>query len=187
MNNLKFTIVEVLILLLLACAAPLHAQTELDGSSGPSSNWAMLSASRTWVPQINDRPNGGFGLHSFFNVNDQRTLWAGFSVLGTGVGSRSALVLNGGIGWWFVGSRSLGAYTFAMSGMGITSNNALTGFDYFADISTTYGLASQVGIGAAVEVLNLVTVHTNVWGLWLTNDGGRTPYGIQLGLTFGGR
>ncbi len=184
---MKIAVTMIVLVLLILSTPILHSQTELDGSSGPSSNWAMLSASRTWVPQLNDQPNGGFGVHSFFNVNEARSVWAGLSVLGTGVGSRAALVLNGGVGWWFAGSRKLGAYSFAMTGLGITSNNALTGFDYFSDVSTTYGLASQAGVGMSVELFSLFTAHANLWALWLTNDTGRTPYGVQVGLTFGGR
>lgn len=169
------------------CPRSLWAQTELGGSSGPSNNWVMLSATRTWVPQLNGQPNGGFGVHSFFSVDDRRSTWVGFSVVGTGVGDRAALLVNGGAGWWFVGQRQLGGYAYGMTGLGITSNNAITGFDYFSDVSTTYGLASQVGVGMSVELFKLFTAHANLWAVWMTNDAGRTPYGLQVGLTFGGR
>ena len=107
------------------------AQTELGGTSAPSRNWTMLSVHRVWVPQANGFPNGGFGIHSLFSLDESRTMWAGFSVVGTGLHKRDALVIDGGMGWWFLGDSSLGAFAYGLTRLGITSANGLTGFDFF--------------------------------------------------------
>ncbi len=177
----------LLLLLPLLLALPARAQEELGDMSGPSRSWSMISIHRVWVPQANDRPNGGFGINGFFGIDADRRTWVGFSVLGTGVVERDALLINAGLGWWFLGDASLGAYTYAMTGLSTTSANALTGFNFFSDPTTTYGLGSQLGVGGAVEVFTNIKLHLNAYGLWLTNDGGVTPYGLQFGLTFGGR
>ena len=175
------------LLVLASVAGTASAQTELGGTSAPSRNWTMLSVHRVWVPQENGFPNGGFGIHSLFSLGEDRTTWAGFSVVGTGLHKRDALVIDGGMGWWFLGDGRFGAYTFVFTGLGITSASGLTGFSFFSDPTTTYGLASQGGVGMVYELFTNLKIHLNTYGMWFTNDGGVTPYGVQLGLTFGGR
>lgn len=177
----------LLLFLALLPSLPLLAQEELGDISSPSRSWSMISIHRVWVPQQNNRPNGGFGVNAFFGLDADRRTWAGVSILGTGIGERDALLINGGAGWWFVGDASLGGFTYLMTGLSTTSGNALTGFNFFSDPTTTYGLGSQFGVGGAVEVFTNIKLHVNAYGLWLTNDGGVTPYGLQFGLTFGGR
>ncbi|RPI69264.1 MAG: hypothetical protein EHM43_02320 [Ignavibacteriae bacterium] len=177
----------VVTLLLALAFSPLSAQEEMGDISTPSRSWTMLSVHRVWTPQANDMPNGGFGVNAFFSVDADRRAWAGFSIVGTGLVKRDALAINAGMGWWFLGDSSLGAFAYGMTGLGITSANGLTGFDFFSDPTSTYGLASQAGLGGAVEIFTNLKIHLNAYGLWFTNDGGVTPYGLQLGLTFGGR
>lgn len=166
---------------------PLTAQTELGDVAEPSRSWTMLSLHRVWVPQENDFPNGGFGVNAFFSLDQDQRAWFGLGILGTGLHKRDALAIDVGAGWWFLGDSRFGAYAWLMTGLGITSANGLTGFGFFSDPSTTYGLASQGGVGMAYELFTNLKVHLNTMGMWFTNDGGRTPYGLQLGLTFGGR
>ena len=175
------------ILLLVAVAGPLAAQTELGGTSAPSQSWTMLQFQRSWVPQENDFPNGGFGVNAFFSLDQDRRAWFGFGIMGTGLHKRDALAIDVGMGWWFLGHSRFGSYAWLMTGLGITSATGLTGFNFFSDPTTTYGLASQGGVGVAYELFTNLKVHLNTFGMWFTNDGGRTPYGLQLGLTFGGR
>jgi len=168
---------------------PLHVrcQEETGEMSEPSQSWTMLSLHRVWTPQFNGFPNGGFGVQSFFSLGQERNPWIGFSVIGTGLEKRDALAVDFGIGDWFVGDSRLGGFCFAMTGLGMSSGSGLTGFDFFSDQSLVYGLATQAGIGGSVEAFTNVKIHVTAFGMWFTTDGGATPYGVQFGLTFGGK
>ncbi len=174
-------------LLLLLASCPILAQTEMGADRTPATSWSMLSIHRVWVPQNNDRFNDGFGLNVFATASDDRRLWAGGTLVTTGVGERDALALEGGLGYWLVGTGRLGAFAYLTTGLGLTSNSGLTGFDFFTDPTLTVGLASQVGLGGCIEVATNIRVHATAVGMWFTNERGATPYGVQLGIIFGGR
>lgn len=163
------------------------SQEEAGMNSQPSVSWTMLSVHRVWTPQYNGYPNGGFGVQTFFGMGHNRNPWFGFSIIGTGLERRDALAINFGFGTWFLGDSRLGAYGFAMSGLGMSSSSGLTGFNFFSDRTLVYGLASQAGVGGAAEVFTNIKVHLTLYGLWFTTDGGPTPVGLQLGMTFGGK
>lgn len=179
------TIIPLLTCLFLAI--PASAQTEMGGSTAPSKSWTMLSIHRVWTPQFNGFPNGGFGVNQFFSVDNSRKKWLGFSIVGTGLDKRDALGITGGLGWWLIGDSNFGLFTFGMAGLGITSANGLTGFGFFSDPTTQYGLATQAGLGISYEVFTHFKMHFNGYGMWFTTDGGPTPLGAQLGITLGGR
>ncbi len=147
----------------------------------------MLSVHRVWTPQLNGYPNGGFGIQMFVGLGSSRNTWMGFSVLGTGLEKRDALAIDMGVGTWFIGDSRLGAFCFAMSGLGVTSGSGLARFNFLSDPTTRYGLASQAGVGGAIELFSNVKVHLTAFGMWFTTDGGPTPFGLQAGLTFGGK
>lgn len=136
---------------------------------------------------MNGYPNGGFGMQVFIALGNTRNPWLGFSLLGTGLEKRDALAINTGIGTWFLGDSRLGAFCFAMTGLGVTSSSGLARFNFLSDPTTRYGLASQAGVGGAIEVFSNVKIHLTAFGMWFTNDGGLTPIGLQAGLTFGGK
>ena len=140
-----------------------------------------------WTPQFNGFPNGGFGVNSFFSVDNVRRFWVGFSIVGTGLDKRDAIGITPGVGWWILGDSRLGMFGFGMAGLGVSSDDALTGFNFFSDPTTKYGLATQAGLGVCVEVFTNVKIHLNGYGMWFTTDGGPTPLGAQMGLTLGGR
>jgi len=175
------------LIIALCCTLPSMAQTELGGTSAPSKAWTMLSIHRVWTPQYNGFPNGGFGVNGFFSLDSDRRAWLGFSILGTGIDKRDALAVTMGMGWWMLGDSKLGAFSFLMSGLGISSANGLTGFGFFSDPTTAYGLATQAGLGGSVEVFTNIKIHLNAFGMWFTTDNGATPLGAQLGLPLGGR
>jgi hypothetical protein len=171
----------------LVSGASITAQTELGRMSAPSKSWTMLSLHRVWTPQYNGFPNGGFGVNAFFSVDDGRRSWLGLSIMGTGLDKRTAMGLMIGAGWWIIGDSRLGAFGYAMSGLGISSATGLTGFNFFSDPTTFYGLASHTGLGGSVEIFTNFKIHLNGYAMWFTTDGGPTPLGLQVGLTLGGR
>lgn len=174
--------------LAIACASSaVSGQEESGRASQPSASWTMLSVHRVWTPQFNGYPNGGFGIQTFVGLGSSRNPWLGFSVLGTGLEKRDALAINFGIGTWFIGDARLGAFCFAMSGLGVTSGSGLARFNFLSDPTTRYGLASQGGVGGAIEVFSNMKIHLSMFGMWFTTDRGPTPIGLQGGLTFGGK
>jgi hypothetical protein len=172
---------------LIAASLAATAQTEMGDDRAPGTSWTLLSIHRVWVPQNNNRFNDGFGLSFFSTLDADRRWWAGGTLTTTGVGERDALALQAGMGLWLVGTGRLGAYMYLTTGLGMTSASGLTGFNFFTDPTLSFGLATQGGIGGCLEVYKNIRLHTNVIGMWFTNENGATPYGVQLGITFGGR
>jgi hypothetical protein len=168
-------------------APAIQAQDELDGTGGPSSSFTTLSIMRTWTPQERDFPNGGFNLMSSFATDDDRRWWFGMGFRAMGVWERDVLAITLGPTWWFAGDQRLGAFAFVQAGLGMGSTRGITGFDVFSDQTLTFGLASVAGIAGTWQVARWVNLHGMIIGSHYSNEGGRTPYGVLVGLTFGGR
>lgn len=166
---------------------PASAQEELGKVSEQSSSWSMIGFDRTWVPQERGFPNGGFGFTTFQSLNDPRTIWLGGGLRGTGVHRRDALALTMGPGVQLLGTSRLGVFAYVQAGMCISSSNALTGFSFFTDTSTTFGLTSIGALGGSVEAFSNVKIYVAFIGTYFSNEHGYTPYGLQLGLTIGGK
>ena len=173
--------------ILVLCAPVIQAQDELDGTSGPSSSFTTLSIMRTWTPQERDFPNGGFNVKSSFATDDDRRWWFGMGFRAMGVWERDVLAITLGPTWWFAGDQRLGAFAFVQAGLGMGSTRGITGFDVFSDQTLTFGLASAAGIAGTWQVARWVNLHGMIIGSHYSNEGGRTPYGVLVGLTFGGR
>ncbi|MEN9796164.1 MAG: hypothetical protein RLZZ150_1141 [Bacteroidota bacterium] len=179
-------------ILLLATAAAFAsqaaiAQDELDGTGGQTTSFTTISIMRTWTPQERDFPNGGFNLMSSFATDDDRRWWFGLGFRAMGVWERDVLALTLGPTWWFAGDQKLGAFAFAQAGLGMGSTRGITGFDVFSDPTLTFGLASVIGVAGTWQVGRWVNLHGMIIGSHYSNEGGRTPYGVLVGLTFGGR
>lgn len=163
------------------------AQEEMGDDSQPSGSWTMLSVHRTWSPQERDFPNGGFGIQSFVDLDKPRRWWLGFALRGTGVSKRDVLSLMIGPGVYLAGDSRLGLFAYVHTGLAMGSSQGLGGFDVFSDPTTTYGLATVGGIGGNIEVSKWLRLHAALVGSWFTAERGQTPYGVQIGITFGGR
>lgn len=161
-------------------------QLELDESSGQSKSWSMLSVHRTFVPQERDFPNTGFGVQAFTAVGSQKRYWLGFFFRGTGVSQRDVLSIGFGPAMFIVGDGSLGLFSYLQSGIGIGSSRGITGFDLFNDPTFTVGFSTITGIGGSIELSKWLRLHLAMVGSWHTMERGVTPYGLQLGVTFGG-
>mgnify|MGYP001627148618 CR=1 FL=1 len=175
--------------LILCILAPVHlfAQEELGDISGPSSSWTLISVYRTWTPQSNNFPNGGFGFQSFFNLNSNRRWWFGLAFCGTGVERRDVLSLQFGPGVYIVGDSRLGAFAYVQTGIALGSDRGVAGFDVFSNPTSTWGLATIGGVGGTAKLSTLLKVHLAAVGSWYTMEKGRTPFGLQFGISFGGK
>lgn len=178
------TFIAVAALLLSSVAV---AQDELDGRDGPATSFTTISIMRTWTPQERDFPNGGFNLMSSFATDDERRLWFGLGFRATGVWKRDVLALTLGPTWWFAGDQRLGAFAFVQTGLGMGSSRGIAGFDVFSDPTLSFGLASIAGIAGTWQVLKWVNLHGMIVGSHYSNERARTPFGVMVGLTFGGR
>lgn len=163
------------------------AQEELGVDTSPSSSWAMFSYQRTWLPQANDAPNAGIAIQAYSSLDDDKRWWAGANIAFVGVDRRDAVSIAAGPAWFFLGDGKLGAFTFAQLGLVMTSASGLTSFDFFSDRSLQFGLSTGAGLGATVQISRLFRLQTSIIANWYTVDGGNTPYGIQIGLSSGGR
>ncbi len=171
----------------LVTALHVSAQTEMGDIRGPSKSWTMLSFHRVWVPQNNNKHNDGFGASFFATTDPERILWFGGTITTTGVAKRELLAIEAGVGVWIVGSARLGMFGYLTSGLGMSAQSGLTGFNFFTDPTLTFGLATQGGVGGAFEIASNIRLHVTAVGMWYTNEQGATPYGLQVGLTFGGK
>jgi len=124
---------------------------------------------------------------SSFATDDDRRWWFGLGFRAMGVWERDVLALTLGPTWWFAGDQKLGAFAFAQAGLGMGSTRGITGFDVFSDPTLTFGLASVIGVAGTWQVGRWVNLHGMIIGSHYSNEGGRTPYGVLVGLTFGGR
>lgn len=181
-NSLRTLLFAILIL-----PMSIHAQEELGDIDGPSASWTLISVHRTWSPQENQFPNGGFGLQSFFATSRSRTMWFGLSFRGTGVERRDVLSLMAGPGVFLAGDARLGVFAYAQTGIGVGSSQGLGGFDMFSDPTTTWGLSTVAGVGASADVAKWLRLHLAFVGSWFTQERGQTPYGVQFGVMFGGK
>ena len=178
-------IVRFIIAMVAACIAA-HAQTELGSEPGSSQQWSLLSIQRTWTPQVNDAPNWGFGFSGFSSINDSKRLYAGLTLLTSGVGERDVLALTFGPGYWLVGDRSLGAFAWLQGGVAMSSRSGATGFNPFSDNTLEWGFGLTSGIGGTIRLASWLQLQVGVVANGFTTDGGRSPYGIQFGLSGGG-
>lgn len=169
-------------------AAPtlLPAQTELGGGGGNTKVWTMVGITRTWSPQHNNAPNGGFALQAFSSLQGNQRLFLGMGLRATGVQNRDLVALMMGPGYYLLGNSQLGAFCFVQGGFAISSGGTQSGFSYFADPTLVVGGTVYGGIGANIHVTNNVKFHAAVVGSWFSTDGAQTPFGFQAGLTFGG-
>ncbi len=164
----------------------MSAQTELGSDSGPSSSWALLSIQRTWTPPGNT-PNFGFGFQGFSALDEDRRWWMGLGLMGSGIGRRDLLAIVGGPSWFFIGDGRLGGFAFTQVGLAMTSNSGLTGFNFFTDQTLVFGAASMNGVGMTMELFTNLRLQLAVVANIYTVDGGKTPFGLQFGLSSGGR
>lgn len=111
----------------------------------------------------------------------------GAALRGAGVEQRDVLSIAVGPGFFFAGDSKLGAFTYLQMGLGIGSARGISGFDFFSDPTLTFGLSTTGGIGGNVELSRFIRLHLAVMASWYTNESGQTPFGLQFGLTFGGR
>lgn len=179
--------IQLVTVLLLCGIVTTHAQTEMGDGPETTKRWSMLSFQYTQIPQFGGHSNTGFGFNFFFNPDDTRRFWPGVTMTITGVGRRNAVMIGGGGGAWIVGTGRLGVFSYAATGMSMSSTNGLTGFGFFTDPSLSFGWASQFGIGGCIELLHNVRIHLTGTALHFSNEQGATPLGVQIGITMGGR
>lgn len=177
----------VAFVLCLASTFTVMAQTEMSDESTTTKGWTLISFHRVWTPQLNGIPNGGFGANVFFTSNASRTAWGGATVTFSGIGQRYAMLIGAGPGLWLAGTGRLGLFSYLMTGVNLSSNSSITGFNFLSDPSLTVGWGSQLGIGACAEIFHNVRLHVTGMAMYLTNEHGATPVGIQAGLVLGGR
>lgn len=166
---------------------PLAAQEEADGNSSPSTSWLMLSYQRTWSPQHNNGPNSGFGFQAFQSLDDDRRWWLGGAIMGADLQRRDLLNIIAGPGVYIMGTGRLGMFAFLQMGLSMSSASGLTNFDFFSDRTLSFGMATMSGVGASAEVFNFLRLQAALVGNWYTLEGGQTPFGIQIGISSGGR
>ena len=179
-------ILSVLVVAMSACCS-MHAQTEMGDGPETSNRWGMISFHYVQTPQFNGNANTGFGFQFFFDTDANRRFWSGASFTITGINRRSGMLIGGGGGAWLVGTGRLGVFSYAMTGLGISSNSGLTGFNFFTDPSLTFGWASQIGLGACIEIVHNVRIHVTGMAMHFSNEQGATPLGVQAGIVLGGR
>ena len=174
----------LLILLLLTCAA--HAQTELGDEPGTSATWSLLSLQRTWTPQLNDAPNWGFGFSGFSSLASGERLYIGVTLLASGVGRRDVLAVTFGPGYWLVGDRRAGLFTWLQGGAAMSARSGATGFNPFSDNTLEWGFGANAGLGGTVRITDWLQLQAAIVANAYSTDGGRTPYGFQVGFSGGG-
>jgi hypothetical protein len=181
------TAIIVTVLLAIICTAA-HGQTELGGSNDtPSSTWSLVSVQRTWLPQRNGFPNWGFGAQGFTSIDRDRTFYMGFGIIGSGVGERDVVALVFGPGAFLLGDRTLGLFAYLQGGLLISSQSGMTGFNLFGDVSMQFGAGAVSGIGVCTTITNSVRAQIAVVANAYTVEGGVTPYGLQIGISSGGK
>ena len=177
----------ILTLVLASATTCAYSQTEMGGDfEKASKSWVMINLHSVWTPQFNNAPNLGFGFNAFSELGTSN-VWLGGAFFGTGIRDRQALAINMGLGTWIIGTSKLGAFGYLSTGLGVSADRTAVGFNFFNDVSTTWGLASQAGLGGSVELFSNIKVHLAGYGMWFTDNKGATPLGVQLGLTLGGR
>lgn len=188
----NFATMMVRLLSILAAAATigsvgLRAQTELGGPESPGTSWALLSLQRTWTPQRNDYPNWGIGAMGFTSISENNRLYMGIGLLGTGVERRDAIALLAGPGYFIAGDGKLGLFTYLQAGIVMSAQNGITGFNPFGDETLRWGLAAASALGGCIEVAPQIRIQAALVANVYNMEGGRSPYGVQIGLSTGGR
>jgi hypothetical protein len=178
-------IVSACLVALLSCSAMI-AQTEMGDEESSSQQWTMLAIQRTWTPQVNGHPNWGFGFSGFSSIDEDRRLYLGLSLLASGVERRDVVSLSFGPGYWIVGDRKLGAFAWAQAGVAMSARSGATGFNPFSDATLEWGFAGTSGVGGTVRIASWLQLQVAVVANAYSTDGGRTPFGIQFGLSGGG-
>lgn len=107
--------------------------------------------------------------------------------MGTDLQRRDLLNIVVGPGYYILGTGRLGMFAFLQMGLSMSSASGITNFDFFSDRSLAFGMATMSGVGCSVEVFNFLRLQTAVVGNWYTLEGGQTPFGIQIGISSGGR
>lgn len=178
-------IVSYTLALLLAYVS-LPAQTELVDDGSSSHQWTMLAIQRTWTPQVNDHPNWGFGFSGFSSLDEDRRVYIGLTLLASGVERRDVVSLTVGPGYWIAGDRTLGAFAWLQAGVAMSSRTGATGFNPFADATLEWGFAGTSGVGGTARIVSWLQLQVAVVANAYSTDDGRTPFGIQFGLSGGG-
>jgi hypothetical protein len=179
--------IRLLLLALVFGASVLHAQEEIGSTDSPSSSWSLISLQRTWLPQANDFPNWGVAAQGFTSIDAQRRWFMGLGLIASGVERRDCISLMAGPAWFFAGDRTLGGFVFVQGGIVISARSGATGFNPFSDQTTVFGLGAASGLGGVVEITRWIRAQIAIVGNAYNVDGGRTPYGIQIGISSGGR
>jgi hypothetical protein len=102
------------------------------------------------------------------------------------VGERDVLALTFGPGYWLVGDRTVGAFAWLQGGVAMSSRSGATGFNPFSDNTLEWGFGVTSGIGGTIRLASWLQLQVGVVANGFTTDGGRSPYGIQFGLSGGG-
>jgi len=181
---------RVLLLLIIAVGTTAFAtaQTEIGSSDDtPSSTWSLLSLQRTWIPQRNGFPNWGFGAQGFTSIDKDRRYYIGFGILGSGIERRDAVALVFGPGVFILGDRNLGMFALLQGGLVISSRSGATGFNLFGDASMEFGAGAVSALGGCVQISSSLRLQAALVANVYSVDGGVTPYGLQIGITSGGR
>lgn len=179
-----------LFLAALLLTTPLVAQEEMSSSTdtGPSKTWGMISVQRTWTPQENNFPNWGLCFQGFRGLGDSEDSrwWLGVGFMAGGVVRRDVISLNVGPGFFILGRPSLGMFSFLQVGIGASSQSGVTGFNPFSDPTMQWGGTLMSGVGVSAEIIWHMRLQTAIVMNAYTMDGGRSPFGIQFGLSTGG-
>lgn len=146
----------------------------------------MFSVQRTWIPQENNFPNWGLSFQGFQGVGESKRWWLGIGFLAGGVERRDVIALTFGPGFFIVGQPSLGVFSFVQGGIAASSKSGATGFNPFSDATMQWGVGMTSGLGISAEVIWHMRLQTAVVFNAFTMDGGRTPFGLQFGLSTGG-
>jgi hypothetical protein len=179
-----------LFLAALLLATSLSAQEEMSGGSdtGPSKTWGMISVLRTWTPQENNFPNWGLNFQGFRGLgeSEESRWWLGIGFMAAGVERRDVIALTFGPGVFILGRPSLGMFAFLQGGLGASSKSGVAGFNPFSDPTMQWGGALMSGVGVSAEIIWHMRLQTAIVMNAFTMDGGRSPFGIQFGLSTGG-
>lgn len=179
-----------LLLAALLLTSTVYAQEEMSGGAdtGPSKTWGMISVQRTWTPQENNFPNWGLSFQGFRGIgeSEESRWWLGIGFMAAGVERRDVIALTFGPGVFIVGRPSLGMFAFLQGGLGASSRSGVSGFNPFSDPTMQWGGALMSGVGVSAEIIWHMRLQTAIVMNAFTMDGGRSPFGIQFGLSTGG-
>jgi hypothetical protein len=162
-----------------------RGQEEVESGSSNEPGWSMFGLRRTWVPQQNNVGNWGISFQFLQPLRTPSWMYLGGTATFTGIGDRDAIMIMAGPGAFVVGDARLGLFTFVHTGLVLSAADGRTGFSPF-DPTTTYTWGSDAAIGGSAELFGFIRLHLAAVASWYTVDGGRSPFGLQLGITSGG-